>query len=204
MIIAGAGGHALEVIDLLRSLGEQEIVVYGEQILSEYIHKSFPNFSSLEALSYYLQQDPRFCLGVGNPRFREKLSQSFTNSGGIHFPLRGRHSRISPDADLASSDVMEHCYIGSQVKLGVGCLINTGAQIHHETNIGKYSVVNPGAILLGAAQLGEFCFIGAHATVLPGVRIGNHVTVGAGAVVIRDIPDGVTVVGVPGRILDRI
>jgi len=203
MIIAGAGGHSLEVIDLLKSLGELRVVVYGEQILSEFIHLSFSNFSSLDQLPFYLQQDPRFCLGVGNPKFREKLYHTFTHSGGSLFSLRGTHSRISTDADLSTADVMEHCYIGSQVLLGFGCLINTGAQIHHEAKIGKFSVVNPGAVLLGAAQVGEFCFIGAHATILPGVTIGNHVTIAAGAVIIRDIPDGATVVGVPGRILDR-
>jgi sugar O-acyltransferase (sialic acid O-acetyltransferase NeuD family) len=203
MIIAGAGGHALEVIDLLKSLGEHKLMVYGEQIRSEFIQSSFPNFSNLDQLPSYLQRDPRFCLGLGNPIFREKLCQTFTQLGGSVFPLRGAHSRISTEADLSTADVMDHCYIGSQVLLGPGCLINTGAQIHHEAKIGKFSVVNPGAVLLGAAQLGEFCFIGAHATVLPGVTLGNHVTVGAGAVIIRDIPDGVTVVGVPGRILDQ-
>jgi serine acetyltransferase len=34
---------------------------------------------------------------------------------------------------------------------------------------------------------------------LPRIRIGKDAIVGAGAVVISDVPDGVTVVGVPAR-----
>jgi len=35
------------------------------------------------------------------------------------------------------------------------------------------------------------------------IKIGKWATIGAGAVIIKDVPDGVTVVGNPGRILDK-
>ncbi len=43
--------------------------------------------------------------------------------------------------------------------------------------------------------------IGSNATILPGIEIGECALVGAGAVVTQDVPDGVTVCGVPARVV---
>jgi serine O-acetyltransferase len=50
-------------------------------------------------------------------------------------------------------------------------------------------------------EIGDNVTIGAGARVLGGIRVGNDVTIGANAVVIRDVPDGATVVGVPGQVI---
>jgi serine O-acetyltransferase len=48
--------------------------------------------------------------------------------------------------------------------------------------------------------IGDNVFIGAGARVLGGIRVGNDAVIGANSVVIHDVPDGATVVGIPGRI----
>lgn len=39
--------------------------------------------------------------------------------------------------------------------------------------------------------------VGANAVVLGGIEVGDNVKIGAGAVVVKDVPAGLTVVGVP-------
>ncbi len=202
MIIAGAGGHALEVLDILRPQGLPAVAVYGEKITPLW-PKSLPSFLDFVQVKEWLAEHPDFVLGVGAPSFRKKLYQEFTQLGGVHQALRGPQAVISPTASVEKADILTTSFIGAEVRLGVGVLVNAGAQIHHEVSIGDFSVINPGAVLLGACQLGEGCFIGAQATVLPGVKIGNNAIIGAGAVIIRDVPDQVTVVGVPGKILRK-
>ena len=41
------------------------------------------------------------------------------------------------------------------------------------------------------------CKIGSGATLLPNVKVGENAIVGAGSVVTKDVPDGVTVMGIP-------
>jgi acetyltransferase-like isoleucine patch superfamily enzyme len=45
--------------------------------------------------------------------------------------------------------------------------------------------------------------VGAGATIRQGIEIGAGAMVGAGAVVVRNVPAGVTVVGIPARPVER-
>lgn len=49
--------------------------------------------------------------------------------------------------------------------------------------------------------LGSDVVVGTGAKVLGNINIGNNVKIGAGSVVIHDVPDGSTVVGVPGVVV---
>lgn len=94
--------------------------------------------------------------------------------------------RISP---LAS--VGRHAYVSHGVLLGHDCVVE------------DFVSVMPGAAVSGDTRLGTGCTIGTNAAVIEGVTIGAGATVGAGAVAVRDVPDGVTVVGVPAKELRR-
>lgn len=49
--------------------------------------------------------------------------------------------------------------------------------------------------------IGDHVFIGAGARVLGDIQVGNGAKIGANSVVIKDVPDGATVVGIPGRVI---
>jgi serine O-acetyltransferase len=53
-------------------------------------------------------------------------------------------------------------------------------------------------------SIGDNVFIGAGARVLGGIRVGDGARIGANAVVIEDVPAGVTVVGIPARVIGSI
>lgn len=202
MIVAGAGGHALELLDILISNGETKGVFFFDEInVDKYFQGTYPILSTENEVKKEFLEDPRFILGTGNPKVRHQFYSRFSNLGGKLISVQGKgvaFSNFSIGADQA--DIFNLCFIGANTQIGKGCLINTGAQIHHEVKIGEFTEVNPGAVLLGKVEIGSFCSIGANATILPKVKIGNSVTVGAGSVVTQDVQDGVIVMGVPGRI----
>ena len=98
-----------------------------------------------------------------------------------------------------STSVAPLVAINSLVLIGNGCIINTGAIIEHECEIGDYTHIGPGALLAGNVRVGKSVFVGARSVVKQGVSIGDYAIIGAGTVVINDIPRNETWVGNPAR-----
>ena len=80
-------------------------------------------------------------------------------------------------------------------------ILNLACTVGHETEIGDFSSFMPTCNISGEIKVGEATFWGTGAKVINRKTIGNNVIIGAGAVVTIDIPDDVTAVGVPARIV---
>ena len=202
MIIAGAGGHALEIKEELEKLHlSMEFQFFddaGYKVGSPL--KEYPMIQDLNLLEEKFYQNAHFALGVGKPDFREKFITVFEQIGGEFLPVHARTSEVSASA-VGLFDAMAFSFVGPSVKLGKGVLVNTRANIHHEAEIGDFAEIGPGALILGEVKIGKKCRIGAGAVILPGVEIGDNVTVGAGAVVTRNIGSNQTVIGIPATSL---
>lgn len=201
MIVAGAGGHAIELLDILINNQQTRNLVFYDDVSPAESIQGFEVLKTIEEAQEFLKSYPEFILGTGNPTVRRMFYDKLTSLGGIHQSVKGKGIAYSKFTESNQADIFNLCFIGANTQIGKGSLINTGAQIHHDVKVGVFSEVNPCAVLLGACQIGDDCSIGANATILPRMKIGNNVIVGAGSVVTQDVPDGVTVVGVPGRIV---
>jgi serine O-acetyltransferase len=76
--------------------------------------------------------------------------------------------------------------VSPEARIGANC------RIHPSTSIGYYN---------GAPTIGNNVYIGPGAKLFGKITIGNNVTIGANAVVNKDVPDNVTVGGVPAKII---
>ena len=88
---------------------------------------------------------------------------------------------------------------------GIGVVIHKKSKIGCYCTIGQQVTIGGGnSKYPGAPVIGDHVDIGQNAQILGGIRIADHVRIGAGAVVVKDIlTPGVTVVGIPGRIVSK-
>lgn len=81
------------------------------------------------------------------------------------------------------------------------CVVASTTHIGDNVDFGQFSTI--GSIYNKAATIGNDVYIGPSVCIVENVHIGDGVTIGAGAVVVKDIPGGVTVAGVPAKIISQ-
>jgi sugar O-acyltransferase (sialic acid O-acetyltransferase NeuD family) len=97
--------------------------------------------------------------------------------------------------------VLAGAVIQVDASIGDHAIVNDNATVEHDCFVGAGAHVSCNACLAGGASVGVGALIGAGAVVLPRVQVGDFATVGAGALVTTDVPNHVTVVGNPARVL---
>jgi sugar O-acyltransferase (sialic acid O-acetyltransferase NeuD family) len=209
MIIVGAGGHAKEILDVFTDIKETEQLFFFDNVNPHCPEKLFGRFKiikTFEEAKICFEHDKRFVLGIGQPKTRLMLSDTFSNIGGQLSSIISPRSFVSTyETNLANGlNVMAGVLISAGAEVGEGSLVNSYACIHHDAKVGRYTEVSPRANILGGASVGDLCSIGTGAVILPKIRVGHNVTVGAGAVVTKDIGDNCVVVGVPARLIRHL
>lgn len=101
---------------------------------------------------------------------------------------------IHPGATIGSGFFIDH---GAGVVIGETAEIGNGVTLYHGVTLGGTSW-SPGK---RHPTVGDNTLIGAGAKILGPITIGHNVRIGANAVVISDVPPGMTVVGMPGKIV---
>jgi sugar O-acyltransferase (sialic acid O-acetyltransferase NeuD family) len=205
MLVIGAGGHALEILDvLLQDNYPHPIYFYDDITPSLTSFRGFPVVQSEAMLKEIYPASFFFVLGIGSPNHRKNMYEKFISLGGDFSSVISNKSIHANQLLNKEFDLMNLCYLGPETCIGKGTLINTGAQIHHEVEIGEFTEISPRALLLGKVKVGNLCSLGGNCTILPKIRIGNNVIVGAGTVVTSDVPDNKLIVGVPGKIIKSL
>ncbi|MBL0170008.1 MAG: acetyltransferase [Gemmatimonadaceae bacterium] len=141
-------------------------------------------------------------LGIGNPDARRRVVErirAFVRA----FPVLV-HPSVPPFARVTLGEgVQIHAgaILTIDIAIGAFSILNRHVDVSHDCRLGDWCTLAPAVTLAGNVHLAAGADLGARATCIPAVRIGAWSVIGAGAVVTRDVPDGVTAVGVPARAL---
>tara|TARA_B100000073_G_C23645089_1_gene538237 strand:+ start:411 stop:806 length:396 start_codon:yes stop_codon:yes gene_type:complete len=110
----------------------------------------------------------------------------------------GAYAEVGRDVVVGdNTNISAGVFVPENVVLEDNVFIGPHAVFTNDKNppsFGEWRKEKPTLVKSGAS-------IGANSTILPNIIIGKDSVVGAGSVVTKDVPDGVTVVGNPARIL---
>jgi sugar O-acyltransferase (sialic acid O-acetyltransferase NeuD family) len=196
ILIYGGGGHAKSVIDMIRAVGGYTIAGIVDDHLAPGVEVlGVPVLGGGGMLDHLHERGLMMAVntvgGIGKPEIRVRIFEAL-DQAGYQFPTF-IHPRafVEPTARLAEGNqVLAMAYIGSDSRVGFGCIINYGAIISHDCALSDYVNLSPGGTLAGGVQVGERTQIGMRATVNLDLSIGCDVRIGNGATIKASVPDG--------------
>ena len=204
LAILGAGGHGKVVADTASACGWQNIFFFDQSANTRVSNDHWPIIGNQDQLLNSLNSFDGVIVAIGDCKTRHDAVKTITTHGGNLITLIHPSATVSQFASIdIGSVVFAGAVINVDVKIGIANIINTGSTIDHDSILGDAVHIAPGAHLSGAINIGHNTWIGVGASIKQGINIGKNVMVGAGSVVVRDVPDNVTVVGNPAKLLMR-
>lgn len=208
--IYGAGGFGLEVAMLLQQLNAVSfdwdlIGFFDDGVPEGKIINGYPVLGGVRQLNQW-QSALSVVVAVGTPMTKRRIVDRIENRNISH-PVLVHPSVITGDKQYVSigegSIICAGTIITTNVLIGRHVILNLACTVGHETEIGDFSSLMPMCNISGEVKIGQETFWGTGAVVINQKTVGNNSIVGAGAVVTNDIPDNVTAVGVPARVVKK-
>lgn len=201
VLIAGAGGHARVVADIIERVGGLSIRGFLDDrpgLLGADICWGLRVVGGTRDLLRAPDPGCSLIVAIGGNRRREEIAlmaraHGWEFASAVHPAAHtGRGAEIGP-----GTVVMANAVINPGARVGAHVIINTSATVDHDCVVEDFSHLSPGVNLAGGVRVGRGAHMGINSCAIPGVGIGEWTVVGAGATVVRTLPANITAAGTP-------
>lgn len=202
IIIIGAGGFALEIVDLIHSINmvKKRYNIYGllDDKKKEFLFKEYKIIGKIN--DYKKFQSYSFVIAIANPQLREDIYLKLKNINLKTPNLFHPKTEISKKALIernSSTIINFDVQLCAGVELKECVIVDSKSYIGHETILNSFVTIYPGVKISGKNIINRKTEIGLGSNIIQGLEIGSNSFVGAGSTVIKDIRPNVIAVGIP-------
>lgn len=201
-MIIGCGGLAREVYSQLMQIGGWQVTAWrgAPQREDEEIY-------GLPIIPHEVDQsETPHAFALGNTKERYDLYKNHYADRGYVFPtLIHPTAIIGKNVQVGEGTIISQlCIITCDAEIGRFTYINILSEVAHDCRIGSFVTIGPNCSVNGRTRIGDGTYLGTDVAVRDGTDIGECCLIGMGSVVVKDVPSASLVVGVPGRVKEKL
>lgn len=140
-------------------------------------------------------------IGAGTVIGSDGFGYERTDEGWVKLPHLGT-VLIEDRVEIGANTCLDRGTFSDTI-VEEGAKIDNLVHIAHNVRVGPNAMVIANTMVGGSTSIGAFTWIAPSTSLINGIKIGENAMTGLGAVVLKDVPDGVTVIGVPAKPLER-
>lgn len=191
------------IAEILR-LNQHEVIGFIDNVDTNRKKQAFYGATVLggeEILNDLLESSRiKIVLGFGDNRGRLSVARRLGSMGFLFITAIHPNAICASDVCLGVGTVIASgAVVGPSTIVGEHAIINTQASLDHDCIVSDGAHIGPGAVVTGSVKIGECSWIGAGAVIADHRHVGADSIVGAGAVVVKDVTESTVVMGVPAR-----
>jgi sugar O-acyltransferase (sialic acid O-acetyltransferase NeuD family) len=186
LYIFGSGGHAGVALDLMETMHVKESVIIVTQDNESKIAagRKWPAADLLTQIEFesmsLSESNTGFHVAIGDNSVRLRIAELALKKGLRPVSIISSTAAISELSTIGVGVFIgPNSHVGPGATVGDFSIVNTMANLEHDSKMGSFSQLAPGACVCGNAEIGEGSFVGANSVVKELSRLGNWSTLGA-------------------------
>jgi sugar O-acyltransferase (sialic acid O-acetyltransferase NeuD family) len=209
IIILGAGGHCLDIIDTINEINLKAPKYECVGILDDspsVLGKEFGGVKVLGNLTNAIEFQNEFfvnCIGSYTNFWKKKLIIQKTQ-----LPLERFETLIHPTASVSKFSkigkgtvIFQNATITSNVTIGNHVIILPNSVLSHDNDVGDYTCITGGVCISGGVKIGNSCYLGTNCSIIDNITIGDNTLIGMGSTVIKSVEPNSVMVGNPASFI---
>ena len=210
MIVFGAGGNSLGILDAMEACNAQDPSrpLYEIAGILDDIPANLGKLVLGHKVLGTIAEAPKhagcsFINGISSIGSFREMPNIVARAG---VPLERFATVVHPRATVAASarvgrgtSILAGSVIAPEAAIGDHVIMLQNSSVNHHSIVHDFATLSAGVTVLGYVDIGRNAFVGGGSTLVPRVKVGESAVVGAGSVLLRDVPAGCVYVGNPAH-----